>query len=105
VMQQLLQEFKYRGKKEVGIYFGRRIGESLLRSELYSDIDVLVPLPLFPKKEKKRGYNQSAVICEGIAGIMKVPLISDAIRRRKNTATQTHKNRTERWENVEGKFE
>jgi ComF family protein len=105
VMQNLLHQFKYRGRSEVGIYFGNMIGESFINTERFGKVDALVPLPLHFKKEKKRGYNQAAVICDGIAGKMNVPVLKDVIKRRIKTETQTQMNRMERWDNIEGKFE
>jgi len=105
VIRNLLHQFKYRGNKEIGLYFGRMIGETLARAERFADVDGLIPLPLFYKKEKKRGYNQAAVICEGISEVMNVPVWGDVVARRKNTETQTHRSRMERWDNIEGKFE
>ena len=71
----------------------------------FRDIDALVPLPLFAARQKKRGYNQSAVLCDGMAGIMMLPVINNAVIRLSATETQTRKNRIERWQNMEGKFE
>lgn len=105
IMQNLLHGLKYKGKKEIGLYFGRRMGEEFRMSERFNKIDALVPLPLFYKKERKRGYNQAAVICEGIAETMGVPVWKNIIVRKNNTETQTHKSRAERWDNIEGKFE
>ena len=104
-MQNLLHQLKYKGKKEIGLYFGRRMGEAFAASERHKEIDALVPLPLFFKRERKRGYNQAAVICEGISEVTGLPVLNNVITRLKNTATQTHRNRAERWENIEGKFE
>lgn len=105
LMQNLLHQFKYRGVKEIGLYFGKMMGECLRLSAAYNDVDALIPLPLFFKKEKKRGYNQAAVICDGMAEIMKLPILKDVVARKNKTETQTHKNRMERWENIEDKFE
>jgi ComF family protein len=105
VMQNLLHQLKYKGKKEIGLYFGRRMGEGFISSERYKDIEALIPLPLFFKREKKRGYNQASMIGEGIAEVMGLPVLKDVIVRRKHTETQTHKSRADRWENIEGKFE
>ncbi|MBO9573707.1 MAG: ComF family protein [Chitinophagaceae bacterium] len=105
VMQNLLHQLKYKGKKEIGLYFGRRMGEALKGCDKYNEIDALVPLPLFYKRERKRGYNQAAVLCEGISEIMNVPVFKNILVRKENTATQTHKSREERWQNIEGKFE
>ena len=104
MMQKLMHEFKYRGNKELGLYLGRLLGRSLQNSR-FNDIDALVPLPLFPAKEKKRGFNQSLVLCEGITEILALPVLKDVIIRTTDTETQTKKNRIERWQNMEGKFE
>ena len=101
--QRLLHQFKYRGKKEVGAFFGQRMGELIVQSERFTDIDALVPLPLFPGKEKKRGYNQSAILCRHIGQVLQVP-VWDQVIQRSSRETQTHKNRIERWENIRDSF-
>ena len=63
-----------------------------------------MPLPLYPDKERKRGYNQASIICEGMSSVMNVPVLTGNIMRKRFTETQTKKHRTERWENVEGSF-
>jgi ComF family protein len=105
VMQNLLHQLKYKGNKDVGIYLGRLMGARLNSCERFSDIDGLVPLPLFYRKEKKRGYNQAALICEGISEITGTPVLKDVVERKTKTDTQTRKSRLERWENIDGKFE
>ena len=60
LVAQLLHQLKYKGKKEVGEFCGRLIGESIRDSGMIDKIDLLIPLPLFKKKEKMRGYNQAA---------------------------------------------
>jgi ComF family protein len=105
VMQQLLHQLKYKGRKDVGLYLGNLMGETIKRSKRCADIDALVPLPLHFMKQKKRGYNQAQVICEGIAEATEIPVYDDVIIRRTKTDTQTRKNRLQRWRNIEGKFE
>jgi ComF family protein len=104
LVQRLMHQLKYKGNKELGKQWGRLMGESLKKSKRY-DVDALIPLPLFPAKEKKRGYNQSAVICEGMKESMNIPVLYDVITRPQFTETQTKKGRIERWKNIEGKFE
>jgi len=103
LMQRLMHQFKYRGNRELGVQLGRMMGESLKTSNRFA-IDALIPLPLFPAKEKKRGYNQATVLCEGMAECMQVPVLNDVIIRSQHTDTQTKKGRIERWQNMEGKF-
>jgi ComF family protein len=103
LMKRLMHEFKYGGNKDLGLQLGRMMGESLHKSVRFK-IDALIPLPLFASKEKRRGFNQSAILCEGIAENLRTPVLRDVIIRSKNTDTQTKKGRIDRWLNIEGKF-
>lgn len=105
VVQNLLHRLKYDGNKEVGFYIGQLMGEKLKSCRWYDDLHALIPLPLHFSRQKKRGYNQAALICEGMSSVMNVPVLNDVIARRKNTETQTRKSRMERWNNIESKFE
>jgi ComF family protein len=103
-VQHSLHLLKYKGRKEIGIYFGRKMGEHLKQSQRFQNCEIIIPLPLFADREKKRGYNQAAMIAVGIARQLEIPVIYDAIIRTKKTATQTHKSRIERWENTRSTF-
>ncbi len=103
LIQHLMHQFKYKGNRDLGLQLGRMMGEQLLNSGRFG-VDALVPLPLFPAREKRRGYNQATVLCEGIAGVMRVPVLHKLITRPQHTETQTKKGRIERWKNMEGKF-
>ena len=104
LMQHLMHQFKYKGNKELGLQLGQIMGDQLQRSNRFH-ADVLIPLPLFPMKEKRRVYNQATVLCEGIAENMKIPVLDKVISRPQHTETQTKKGRLERWKNIEGKFQ
>ncbi|HRO46881.1 ComF family protein [Agriterribacter sp.] len=104
LLQRLIHQFKYKDNKELAHYFGKLMGEALQTSARFQRPDALVPLPLFPDKEYKRGYNQAALLCEGIAAILQVPVLYNTVLRTRYTTTQTHKTRMERWQNVEGVF-
>lgn len=101
----ILHQLKYRGQKEIGEYFGEHFAAELMQTGLSPVPDYLCPVPLHPKKERKRGFNQSYHIALGLSRQMHVPVLKDNLRRLGNTATQTRKSRYERWENVENMFE
>ncbi|HUR65005.1 MAG TPA: hypothetical protein VMZ03_01540 [Chitinophagaceae bacterium] len=103
LMQHLMHQFKYKGNKDLGYQLGRIMGEQLKRSGRF-DVDAIVPLPLFPFKERKRGYNQATILSEGIAEVMNIPVLTNVITRPQHTETQTRKGRIERWKNIDGKF-
>ena len=103
VIQNLIHEFKYKGNKKIGHYLGNMIGKSLIDSNRFA-IDAIIPLPLFEKKEKKRGYNQAEILCYGISEELNIPVIKNNVIRMIHTETQTKKGRLERWTNVEKVF-
>jgi ComF family protein len=104
-MQHLMHGLKYKGNKELGLYLGRLIGHALENTNRFRYVDGLIPLPLFPSKERKRGYNQATILCEGMAEVLAKPILNNVIIRTTHTDSQTKKNRVQRWANMEGRFE
>lgn len=104
LIQRLIHQLKYKGDTEIGFYMGELMGKDLLAGGRFSNLDLLMPLPLHPNKERKRGYNQAAIICNGISSVMNVPVSTGNLVRRRFTETQTRKHRVDRWENVDGSF-
>ncbi|TAD84718.1 MAG: ComF family protein [Bacteroidetes bacterium] len=103
--QQLVHQIKYKGNQELGIYMGQLMGQAMQNTAWGNSIDVVVPLPLNAKKLKKRGYNQSMLLCQGIAQILQKPIENVAVVRKVYTQTQTRKTRMQRWSNVAEVFD
>ncbi|MCF8302678.1 MAG: ComF family protein [Bacteroidales bacterium] len=103
-VQHLIHQLKYQGRRSIGEYLGTYYGHKLRASGFYSDIDVIIPVPLHPKKLKKRGYNQSVIIADGLAEGMYVPVKTRTLIRKIASSTQTKKSKYERWENVKDIF-
>jgi ComF family protein len=103
-MQSLLHELKYRGNQALGIQLGSLLGTALKNTSRFP-VDVLVPVPLHPSKEKSRGFNQATLICQGIATVTGLPVCTTLLRRNTERSTQTKKDRAARWENMQGIFE
>jgi ComF family protein len=103
--QKLLHSLKYKGEKEIGVVLGKYAAIDLLESDDFSSVDVIVPVPLHPRKLKKRGYNQSECIGKGLSEILKTPQDISTLKRIKENTTQTRKSVYERYENTEGIFE
>ncbi len=82
----LVHAVKYRSRKELGVYLGKMLGERL-RGKIR--VDGIVPVPLHPKRERKRGFNQSCQIALGVAEILQVEIWDNVIVRTKNNVTQT----------------
>lgn len=103
-VRRLLYELKYHGNKEVGEVMGRIMAAELLPSRFFEGVDLIIPVPLHQRKERQRGYNQSACVARGIADITGLPVYAHLMVRDRYTETQTHKGQYERWENVRNLF-
>jgi len=75
-------------------------GRQLKVSPFFKGIDAVVPVPLHWKKERARGFNQSAKFGQGIAEILDVPMFPKGLKRVVHSPSQTQKSRQERIENV-----
>lgn len=104
-VQRLIHELKYKGNADAGVFLGQELGKSLKEAPLFQGIDYLIPVPLHPKREKERGYNQSMMIAQGVHEVTGIPIGGGFLFRSVNTATQTHKSKEDRWLNVKDIFE
>ena len=103
-VQSLLHQLKYRGRKDLGYLLGTMIADKLLLSQHFKEIDLIVPVPIHRLKLIQRGYNQSLCIAEGIASVLNCQVNTTALLKVRETATQTHKGRLSRNENMEKVF-
>lgn len=99
-VQRLIHQLKYQHKPEIGYQLGLVFGQQLKEQAFFQNIDAIVPVPLHPKKQHSRGYNQAEEFGKGLAESMNLPLYPDLLYRKKFTNTQTKKSRLERLQNV-----
>ena len=104
-VQQMIHNFKYHRKLEVGRILGRMFGSELLLSPFFNTLQIVIPVPLHWTKLKTRGFNQSEIIARAMAEKLGAKLETGVLIRRFATETQTRKSRLQRVENVQGKFE
>lgn len=111
IVQEMIRSLKYQGMSDIGIELGEAVGKKLLKRHLGGRITesieeiLLLPVPLHPKRELKRGYNQAQKIAEGIQNTTGIKIASnDALVRAKFTTTQTRFSLQKRLENLKGVF-
>ena len=71
VERELIHRFKYKDKA----YLGRKLAEIMHDRILVEEMDpeLIVPVPMFRRKERKRGYNQAAVLAASLAKYTGIP--------------------------------
>jgi len=95
-------KFKFRNKKYYGYTFANLIHRRLMEFEWYPDIQCIVCVPM---KNRKRAYNQSAVIAENLSDFMKVPFDEGALYKVKDNPPFYKLKRAERLKLIRGAFE
>ena len=101
---QLVYRLKYNNRPDIGEDMGRVMANELQAADFFSDIDVLLPVPLANKRLRQRGYNQSEQLAIGIRDITHLPIVNKALRRKHFQQSQTMLNRWQRQENVTDTF-
>lgn len=101
--QRLMHDLKYHGNAALGKEMGILYGRDLLQRNLAMP-DLISSVPLHPDKRKRRGFNQSECIAEGMASVLNVPFDPGFLFRDSDAVSQTRKKRYERWENAEGTY-
>jgi ComF family protein len=101
---QILHQIKYESNTHLGEQLGIALGMRV-KNSIFSNADLLIPIPLHKTKKALRGYNQSEVLANGLATIMPIPIVLESIIRSKHTTSQTYLNKEARKENVKDVFE
>ena len=104
VVQLLVTELKYKQNKKAGWMLGRLMGMYINEVIKEDPIDFLIPIPITNTKLKKRGYNQSTILCQGIQSITGMPILEDLLLKPFDTQSQTHKDRVNRMDAIGQSF-
>ena len=102
--QKVLFHLKYKNNPAVGKYFGGEIAKRIQLNDGFKDVDIFIPVPLHPKKEFTRGYNQSEALATGISQVFGVEMDKHSVKRVQHGVSQTKKSRFERWNSIQSTF-
>lgn len=98
----MIHEFKYHGKS----FMARSLSEIMYDKikALNWDGDIVIPVPMYKKKERRRGYNQADILAKFTAKRLKIPYNRDILIRTRNTAPMSRLSAAERKKNLKGAF-
>ena len=85
-------------------YLGKIAAEEYIDADIFDDVDLLVPIPLHPKRLRERGFNQAEWICKGMSEVLGIPIDTSHLVRIKNNPHQYKSNFVKRGKNVENIF-
>ena len=93
--REILHQLKYRNQERVGGILADWVAE---RMEITEKPDLLINIPLHPKKLKERGYNQLHLFTEKLAEYYEIPFRHDLLQRESYHKAQAQKNKADRGE-------
>lgn len=99
-----IYQFKFHNQRRFGSYYAREMVKR------YEDVlrrwnpDVIIPIPLYPSKLRKRGYNQAAIVAGKLGELLKIPVNMKDFKRVRGTNPLKTLNPSERKRNLEGAF-
>jgi len=104
LLRELLHEIKFRDNKRVAAALGHIWAANCLNFPENISEYTLVPMPMHPKKQRERGFNQADLLAAPLAAALKIP-VSKVLRRTVDTPPQSEIHPSQRAENVRGVFE
>ena len=102
--KKISQDLKYRRNFSAGRHFAKILGEELASSELFNDVDIVMPVPLHWTRKWRRGYNQSSVIGKEVAKNLGCDMTESILKRTKRTKSQTKVKVRNKKQNVADAF-
>ncbi|WP_348715555.1 ComF family protein [Tenacibaculum sp. 190130A14a] len=104
ITQKIIHNLKYKNRPELGDYIANWFGSQLKESNVFKNIDYIVPVPLHYKKLKKRGYNQLSTFGKTLANLLDAEYKPQILVKISLAKTQTFKKRFERFSNDNTSF-
>lgn len=104
IVQHLTHLLKYKGRQDIGTWIGKALAKEISESDRFVSIDLVIPVPLHPKKRRKRGYNQVTRFGQVLADELKVSLEEETLKRNRKGKSLTSKGRIERNESIKNAF-
>ena len=104
IVKNLIHHLKYKGQEEIGVFLGDWFGSQLKAQDPPLKIDLVIPVPLHPRKQKKRGYNQVSKFAKRLAFYLNADYNETLLVKRSQTRTQTTKDRWLRYFDQQGQY-
>lgn len=103
-IRQLVHRMKYSDQPLIGYHLGWQAAMEMQDTDFFDEIEVIIPIPLHPKRLRERGYNQSEYIARGISDYTGIPVDTTHVTRVRNTPKQALQSGEGRKLNVAGAF-
>ena len=104
MVQRMMHALKYHGREDIGRYLGLMLGSEMKMSKRFESVDLIIPVPLHPRRQRSRGYNQSTAFGRALSESLEIPFLENALLRKRAGKSQTQKSRIARNRNLKDAF-
>lgn len=104
-MKKSMYAFKYNNRREYGDFYANAVVSQFGNIINAWQADVLVPVPMFKIKKRKRGYNQAEVFAAALSRKLCIPMDSKILDRIRDTTPQKELNEQDRKNNIKNAFQ
>lgn len=99
-----VHRFKYKCRREYAPFYAWLIYKQCESLIGQWDIDVIIPVPMYERKKKIRGYNPAELIAEELGKLTGIEVDSKILIRTRNTQPMKELNDIERSKNLQNAF-
>lgn len=102
--QRLIHQLKYKNQQKIGELTALILAEEMKNNHRFDHLDGVIIVPMHPKKERLRGYNQVTTFGKTLARELNISFLEHVLVKSSFTTSQTIKSRIQRFQDFEGKF-
>ena len=103
-VSQAVYGLKYKNKRRYGKVFAQEMAQCYGDQIKRWGIQEIIPVPLHRRRQRRRGYNQAAILAEELGKLVHIPVNEKAIFRIRNTRPQKELDDAQRAGNLKGAF-
>lgn len=104
-MKKAMYRFKYSNRREYAVFFAEEAFQSYGKWMARCGIEAVIPVPMYRKKERRRGYNQAKLFAKELSRLTGCFYEPEALRRVRDTKPQKDLNKNERENNLKNAFQ
>lgn len=104
-LSRIIQYLKFQHRRNLAGLLAPLLASTFFDCWERTELDIIVPVPLHPKRRRERGFNQAVLLGHGLARLIAVPFSEHALRRIRHTAPQVGLTDPERLRNVRRAFQ
>ena len=101
---QLIRRGKYDNAPQIIQFLADQLSLHLQPTDVLTDVDLLIPIPMHWFKRLRRGYNQAQIIAQTLARDFAIPLSTNTLRATRSHTSQTRQTATGRAANLRNSF-